>query len=534
MRNEAFATCLACAGSDPGRVSIHRIRQVSVHLTCGLSIPGLSRMHKGIVASVLVRPTALLVVIIIVLVAALGGADRPVVPPMASHEERVAQAPAVSTGSNLTTVVPQDPTRGNQVEQSGHSSPDEPLPASPVASDADEQVNGDSLLAPLTPEQLRDIQPDEMGAVLILEYHVITTDPAEEAQFVRMADDMRADLAWLHENNFYIVSLSEVVDNRITAPAGKYPVVLTFDDATSSQFRYLMNEDGSYRKDKHGEYVIDPDCAVGILENFSDEHPDFGRGGHFAPNLTAAFSWPDDNQWDVWEHKVRWLVENGYEIGNHTHNHTDLTDITTEEFAQTVAEPVVYFNELVGDVPGNASDILTLPYGTTPDGELHPDQRQMMDEGFDYQGNPIRLRGALLVGANPTVSPSHIEWAPMWIPRIQMFDESVSQWFGAIERGELELYMSDGHPHIVTVPVTSQPNYNGLLDIERVTSDGCTVVQYDTETGEIMSNEAVNDTPEGYASDSARPILDAVQVIAPNTSTSFRNARILPGVMVIS
>src|SRR5690606_39649592 len=94
----------------------------------------------------------------------------------------------------------------------------------------------------LSPQELVRYQPNELGMVPILEYHVITTNPAEEAQFVRTADDFRADLEWLYANDFYVVPLSDVVNNTISAPAGKHPVALTFDDGTSSHFSYLEDK----------------------------------------------------------------------------------------------------------------------------------------------------------------------------------------------------------------------------------------------------------------------------------------------------
>src|SRR3954469_19049974 len=108
----------------------------------------------------------------------------------------------------------------------------------------------------------------------VLEYHVITTDQSQEAQFTRTVDDFKADLQWLYDHDFYVVPLKDVIADAISAPAGKHPVVLTFDDSTAGQFRYLIGADGSVS--------IDPDSAVGMMEAFYAAHPDFGRGGFFA------------------------------------------------------------------------------------------------------------------------------------------------------------------------------------------------------------------------------------------------------------
>jgi hypothetical protein len=338
----------------------------------------------------------------------------------------------------------------------------------------------------LSPEQLLQYQPNEMGVVPVLQYHYITTNPDEVEQFIRLADDMRSDLEWLYANNFYIVPLSDVVNNAIQAPPGKHPVALTFDDGTASQFAYLEDDNGDIILDENGDPVIDPDTAVGILEEFYARHPDAGSGAHFAPLIFNAFAIPThEGQADLFDQKVLWMVENGYEIGNHTWQHTNLTDISTEEFMMTVAEPQIYMNELLGDHPGNASDILTLPYGTTPDPNLHPDQRQIFRDGFTYNDQQIYFSGALLVGADPSLSPAHKTWDKLWIPRIQMFKESIEFWFGMIERGELVLYTSDGNPDTIVIPDPQHPSLDGMLDTEALEASGKQVIAYNVETGEI-------------------------------------------------
>jgi peptidoglycan/xylan/chitin deacetylase (PgdA/CDA1 family) len=178
------------------------------------------------------------------------------------------------------------------------------------------------------------------------------------------------------------------------------------------------------------------------------------------------------------------MIEHGYEIGNHTWQHTDLTDITTDEFVMTVAEPMIWADEMMGDVPGNQSRILTLPFGTTPDANLHPDQRQMMREGFTYNGQSFQLAAALLVGAEPSVSPASNLWDPMWIPRIQMFDESVEFWFGEFENGGMVLYTSDGHADTVVVPHQLPAALEAQLDPAALIETGKMVIQYDPETGQ--------------------------------------------------
>ena len=99
---------------------------------------------------------------------------------------------------------------------------------------------------------LHRLKVNELGAVMILEYHRI----AEEGRWSRTPENFRSDLELLYEEGYRCVSLKDYVNNAINVEPGRTPVVITFDDADPSQFRYL--EEG-------GELVIDPRCAVGDM-----------------------------------------------------------------------------------------------------------------------------------------------------------------------------------------------------------------------------------------------------------------------------
>jgi len=108
-------------------------------------------------------------------------------------------------------------------------------PATVVATAADPAPAATPPLAPpgavLTPDQLRDHRPNGLGWVPVIEYHVITTDESTEADpFVRTADHLREDLQWLYDHGFYVITTREFIENRIAAPVGKRPVILSFDD----------------------------------------------------------------------------------------------------------------------------------------------------------------------------------------------------------------------------------------------------------------------------------------------------------------
>src|SRR5205823_5594270 len=103
--------------------------------------------------------------------------------------------------------------------------------------------------------------PNELGRVMILEYHKI--DYPEE-RWTRTPENFRRDLETLYAHGYRLVALGDLLDGRITLPAGTTPVVLTFDDSSPGQFRYV---------EANAEVEIDPKSAVGILEAFAREHP---------------------------------------------------------------------------------------------------------------------------------------------------------------------------------------------------------------------------------------------------------------------
>ena len=153
----------------------------------------------------------------------------------------------------------------------------------------------------LSSDDLAKYKPNEAGVVPILEYHDVASS---EKWMSRSRSNFENDLDRLYEEGYRPISLADYLSNRINLPAGSSPVVLTFDDARASQFRYLP--DGS----------LDPDCAVGILTQFHEEHPDFPLKATFFVLPKCAFEEPKTAV-----KKLKALVAWGFELGNHTVHH---------------------------------------------------------------------------------------------------------------------------------------------------------------------------------------------------------------------
>ncbi len=346
-----------------------------------------------------------------------------------------------------------------------------------TAQDTVVPANPALLTKKLTTSELKKFQPNEIGWIPVLEYHVITTDPARESdQFVRTAEHMRQDLQFLYDHDFHVIPMRELVRNQITAPPGKHPVVLTFDDASASQFRWS--------KAANGAITIDPTTAIGVLESFFVAHPDFGRGGFFAvlPFNCFADGSPFSTLDDCTD-KLTWMANNGYEIGLHTIGHQDLRNVSDDEFQRQIGENVLWLDERVHG-SGNMSRVIAMPFGDYPDGVTHQAQRQMMRDGFTYKGVHINLEGALLVGANPTESPSSATFDPIFIARIQAFKASLDQWFPAFANGTTSLYTSDGNPGTVTVPAAIPADLAMQFNASVIIQSGKALIRYDSASGQ--------------------------------------------------
>lgn len=383
------------------------------------------------------RPWRLGLVLIVLLggvFAACGGSDDG---PTATTGATDAPTSTTGAGGQLTQPAdqPTQQTQGGQPTQAGGEIP--PATNTPGAPPPDATATTTQAVE-LTPEQLQQFKPNELGWIPLLQYHHF--EPVVTDNFVRTPDQFRADLQWLYDNNFYVVNIHDYIDDTMDVPLGKHPVMLSFDDGPDTQFMFVPLD--------NGQLALGGESAVGILEQFFRDHPDFGRGGHFAILPDRTFAWPEHpEQFQYAEEKLAWLLANGYEIGNHTLDHANLAELSPDEVMYQLAEANILIHQ---QAPDAEIRIQTLPYGGYPNGG-----DDTVFKGFDYNGNHYAFEGVLLVGANPAVSVLSTEYDPYAIPRIQMFDEEFNQkWVPFLEENPDVIYTSDGNPNTVTVPET--------------------------------------------------------------------------------
>lgn len=276
----------------------------------------------------------------------------------------------------------------------------------------------------LSDEELSGIRPNELGSVMIVMYHDIQD---QEKEWVRSRENFRADLQRFYELGYSLVPLNAFLTGEMDVPPGRAPLVLTFDDGTSGQFRFAEND--------QGELIPDPDCAVGILLEFAQEHTDFGHAATFFVNFPAPFGRPSHV-----DQKLAFLLDNGMEIGNHTYSHRNLSRVSPVVVAEEIGKLA---NEIKG-LCGYDMRSLALPYGG------YPGSARNLDCG-EYDGQEYCNLGVLLVGAEPAPSPYSKKLDPLALPRIRGSQQELDKWLAYFEKYPERRFVSDGRTDTVTV-----------------------------------------------------------------------------------
>lgn len=292
---------------------------------------------------------------------------------------------------------------------------------------------------------------------MVLMYHDIGH---YEAEWVRKWNRFRDDLNALYHQGYRPVSLRDFVTDTISTAKGMTPVVITFDDGTKGQFKLEEKRD-----DKH----IDPKSAVGILEEFHAEHPDFPLEATFFLHGRNPFWQPT-----LIEYKLNYLVKNGFDIGNHTTEHQNLSQRTMQDplkIQRAIGKQRTYLKKMLSSYPDYPIDTLALCYGARPRSKR---LSELLAAGT-YRGETYHNIAVLNVGAGPSRAPSDRRFNPLAIPRIRVSDiatgvKSLQGWLDYYNTHPEERYISDGNP--VTITIREQDEGN----LERTDLNGRSVI----------------------------------------------------------
>ena len=267
---------------------------------------------------------------------------------------------------------------------------------------------------------------NELGQVMVLMYHHIDVP---EAAWCRTPENFKNDLELLYSKGYYLVNTADLSSGKLNVPAGKTPVVLTFDDTAVGQIQK-----------KNGEW--DPNSAVGIINAMYEKHHDFGRAGSFYLNEINRPDLPA---------MVREMVELGYELGNHTVDHPKLIKLDQPGVEKEIANLQLWIEKMV---PGYLVRTMAMPFG------IYPKSASWAEDG-EYNGVRYHNEILLEVGSAPSVSPYSKNFHALHVPRVRgsdlrekKDDPTTAYIAGAVEFFEHHpesRFISDGNPSTVTV-----------------------------------------------------------------------------------
>jgi peptidoglycan/xylan/chitin deacetylase (PgdA/CDA1 family) len=286
--------------------------------------------------------------------------------------------------------------------------------------------------------------PNEMGRIPILQYHLIGE---REGRWERNYEQFRRDLQLLYERGYRPVSVSDLVDRRLELARGLSPVVITFDDASPSQFRYV---------ERDGRLEIDPTSAVGIWLEFNRVYPDWENRAVFCM-LSGAEAGRSffgnkgiEGQKTEWRFaKVRFLATRGFELCNHTLWHANLGKYDDAFVQEQIARGVLAIDSVI---PGYRVRTFALPLGVWPkNSELARrgawrDPRTSRTVGYDFSA-------VLLVSGEPVPSPHDPAFDPLRLERVQVFGSELERMLDRLDRTGAR-YVSDGDPAMIARPTT--------------------------------------------------------------------------------
>jgi len=303
------------------------------------------------------------------------------------------------------------------------------------------------------------LKVDELGNIPIMMYHGIQDvenkyvgGNIDKDGYQRTAKAFREDLEFYYQNNYRMIRLNDYVNGKINVEAGKSPIIITFDDGLANNIKVTG-------LDENGNIIIDPNSAVGILEEFKNKYPDF--------NITATFFVNGGlfNQSEYNEKILKWLVDNNYDIGNHSYSHSDFTSISKEKSVQEIGN---VYNLLDKYISGKYVNIVALPYGS-PYNKNHQNFNSILNG--EYNNKIYETISTLRVGWESEVSPFSINFDKTFLKRIRAYDNNGLEFDIEMNFKLLEStrYISDGDENTISIPKYKETSLNNVYNLNVIT-----------------------------------------------------------------
>ncbi|MFB4298942.1 polysaccharide deacetylase family protein [Actinomadura sp. NTSP31] len=303
-----------------------------------------------------------------------------------------------------------------------------PAPGAPAASaSAPASAAVPARLAAAAPAAVQ-AKADELGQIPVLMYHRIMVKP--QLSLDRSTKELYDELTRLAKGGYVPITAAQFVKGWIDVPAGKHPVVLTFDDSTPGHFG--LDPQGNPR----------PDTAVGVIEQVARENPGFRPAATFY--LNKDLFGMDGVQAGA---GLKWLAQHGYEIANHTMSHPDLSHLSKDE----VYKEIGGMEDEIVKATGTHTTTFAYPFGVAPHKAAWAEKK---DGSYAFQG-------IFLAGWRPSMSPFDAKFDRWAIDRVRsegkIKEDDCKQycstaWLDYLDKHPDERYTSDGDPNTVTFP----------------------------------------------------------------------------------
>ena len=298
---------------------------------------------------------------------------------------------------------------------------------------------------------------NELGKVPIMMYHGIREKTSNSTGTVggnvdkdgynRTPEAFRKDLEFYYEKGYRMIRLDDYINGKVDVEYGKSPIILTFDDGNEDNIKVTGLDD-------NGNIIIDKNSAVGILEEFKKKHPD--------ANVTATFFVNGGifNQSEYNEKILKWMVDNGYDIGNHTQTHLDIKKSSGDRVQKEIAYVYDKLEELI---PGKYVKIIALPFGS-PYTKTHDNFKYVLST--TYNGKTYDTEAALRVGWEPEVSCFDKDFDKTFLKRCRAYDNNGKEFDieMVFKKKKKNRYISDGDPNTITI---KESNKDKLVETDK-------------------------------------------------------------------
>ena len=314
----------------------------------------------------------------------------------------------------------------------------------------------------LDKEKLASDGINELGKIPIMMYHGIREKTSSSTGTVggnvdkdgynRTPEAFREDLEFYYEKGYRMIRLEDYIKGKINTEYGKSPIVITFDDGNEDNIKVTGLDD-------NGNIIIDKNSAVGVLEEFKKKHPDVPVTATFFVN-GGIFNQPEYN-----EKILKWLVDNGYDVGNHTQTRLDIKKPSGDRVQKEIA---YVYDELEKIIPGKYVKIIALPFGS-PYVKTNENFKYVLSTNYD--GKTYDTEAALRVGWEPEVSPYDKDFDPTFLKRCRAYDNNGKEFdidmvFTNLENNR---YVSDGNSDTIIAKSDKESSINNNYDKKVIT-----------------------------------------------------------------